>query len=67
MRRNLEKLKVETTAFAYRNGLVDQMYRTQEVLRMITDPAVAGALKTWHAHLGVFSRIRLRRPRRRRT
>jgi hypothetical protein len=38
--------------FAYRNGLIDQMYRTQEVLKAVNDPAVAASLKDWHSHIG---------------
>jgi len=38
--------------FAYRNGLIDQMYRTQEVLKAVDDPDVAATLKDWHSHIG---------------
>lgn len=44
--------RAENSMFAYRNGLIDQMYRTQEVLKAVTDPSVASALKGWHTHIG---------------
>lgn len=38
--------------FTYRNGIIDQMYRTQEVLKTVTDPALASGLQEWHTNLG---------------
>jgi hypothetical protein len=52
MRRRTLQFVPDTTAFAYRNGLIDQMYRTQEVMRAVSDQHIAGALKNWHGHLG---------------
>jgi hypothetical protein len=42
----------QSKMFSYRNGLIDQMYRTQEVLKGVADPKVASALKGWHEHIG---------------
>ena len=41
MRKSSSKNSWESSLFIYRNGLVDQMYRTQEVLKSVADPAVA--------------------------
>jgi hypothetical protein len=47
----------QSRMFDYRNGLIDQMYRTQEVLKSVADPNVASTLKNWHAQIGhVFLR-----------
>ena len=45
-------LRTESSMFSYRNGLIDQMYRTGEVMKTVADPVVARALAEWHAHLG---------------
>lgn len=37
---------------AYRNNLIDQMYRTQEVLKGVSDSKVSSALSDWHGELG---------------
>lgn len=52
MRKSSSKNSWESSLFIYRNGLVDQMYRTQEVLKSVADPAVARALSDWHGQLG---------------
>jgi hypothetical protein len=52
MRQTHYGIRVENQMFAYRNGLIDQMYRTQEVLKAVSDSSVASVLKNWHAHIG---------------
>ena len=52
MREGSQGLRTESSMFSYRNGLIDQMYRTGEVMKTVADPAVARALAQWHSHLG---------------
>jgi hypothetical protein len=52
MKRIVYKNGAQHKMFSYRNGLIDQMYRTQDVLKGVADPEVAAALKGWHEHIG---------------
>lgn len=40
-----------SSLFTYRNSLIDQMYRTQEVMNRVSDSRVALALSDWHGQL----------------
>jgi hypothetical protein len=43
---------LDTAMVGHRNGLVEQMYRAQEVLKAADDPKVSDALRSLHAQLG---------------
>jgi hypothetical protein len=51
MRQTDDKAK-RSFLFTYRNSLIDQMYRTQEVLKTVSDSRVAYVLSDWHGELG---------------
>jgi hypothetical protein len=52
MKRIGNALRSESKLFAYRHRVVDQMYRTQEVLKAVTHSGVASALTDFYAHIG---------------
>src|ERR1035441_3732285 len=52
MIRKGNRFRVGSDKFNYHNGLIDQMYRTQEVLKAVEDPHLARELQNWHLYLG---------------